>query len=84
MPTAAGFEDYAYNFYVNDVFQGRAPGRLVETGCEVAEAGPDAIRIVQAIEWRAPAEWAAPLGRLVLAEQRELRLGRAATPTSST
>src|SRR5438552_2940223 len=33
MPVAAGrYEEYTYNFYLDDTFQGRAPGQIVEIG----------------------------------------------------
>jgi hypothetical protein len=76
MPVADGrYEEYTYNFYVDEVFQGRAPGRLVETGSRLEELGADRCRIVQDVEWRGPVEWAAPLGRLAAVEQRILDLG---------
>jgi hypothetical protein len=65
-------EDYTYNFYVDEVFQGRAPGRLVETGCRHETLPNGGIRTVQRIEWRGPVEWAAPEGRLAARETRVL------------
>lgn len=65
-----GFEDYIYNFYVDDVFQGRAPGRLVEERVTSRELAPDVYRIEQQIAWRGPAEWAARDGRHAVAETR--------------
>ncbi|MFW6076357.1 MAG: DUF6807 family protein [Hyphomicrobiales bacterium] len=71
MPVAEGHhEEYTYNFYVNDVFQGRAPGRIVETACEGTDVGGDRFHIVQEMEWRGPAEWGAPQGRLAASETR--------------
>ena len=70
MPAAEGrTEEYTYNLYVNETFQGRAPGRIVETGIEGDAAPPD-FRVVQRIEWRGPAEWAAPEGRVLMNETR--------------
>jgi hypothetical protein len=67
-----GYEDYTYNIYLNDTFQGRAPGRIVETACACAAEG-DAFRITQTLDWRGPAEWAAPEGgRLAARETRTL------------
>jgi hypothetical protein len=63
-------EEYTYNFYVNEVFQGRAPGRQLELGITGAEIGPGRYRVAQAIEWRGPGEWGAPEGRVVLREER--------------
>lgn len=65
-------ETCTYNFYVDETFQGRAPGRLVETGIAAAAHGSDGIALTQQIEWRGPAEWGAPDGRVVLRETRVL------------
>lgn len=71
VPAAHGMvEEYTYNFYVDEIFQGRAPGRIVEverTG-DVLDDGR--YRIVQRLDWCGPAEWAAPDGRLVAVETR--------------
>ena len=65
-----GVERYEYCFYVDDVFQGRAPGRIVQTGLElVAQAGQRAL-VEQRLDWIGPAEWGAPDGRRVLTERR--------------
>jgi hypothetical protein len=63
-------ELYAYNFYVDETFQGRAPGRILETALAAARHGGDGIALTQAIDWRGPSEWGAPDGRLVLRETR--------------
>ena len=45
LPFASGaFEEANYNFYVNDIFQGRAPGRILGVGVEAEEMadGPSA------------------------------------------
>ena len=69
VPAEHRTEVYSYNFYVNDVFQGRAPGRIVQTQCQAQEQG-DTMRITQHLAWRGPREWGAPDGRHVLDEQR--------------
>jgi hypothetical protein len=66
-----GYEDYTYNLYLDETFQGRAPGRIVETGCDGKPDG-GAFRIVQTLDWRGPVEWAAPNGRLAARETRTL------------
>ena len=67
-----GFEDYTYNLYLNDTFQGRAAGRIIETHYEGATDG-EAFRITQTLDWRGPREWAAPEGgRLAARETRTL------------
>ena len=72
-----GYEDYTYNIYLNDTFQGRAPGRIVETAYTGMPEG-DAFRIVQTLDWRGPSEWAAPDGRLAARETRTLLIRRQA------
>jgi hypothetical protein len=79
MPVAhgTGFEEYTYNFYLDETFQGRAPGRIVEVDSTVETSGLDAFRLVQSLEWRGPVEWAAPDGRLAARERRTLRVALA-------
>ena len=75
---AAGQEIYSYNFYVDHVFQGRAPGRIVAretTGEAAGEAAgksgaAERFRITQSMDWIGPPEWGAPEGRLVARESR--------------
>ena len=69
-----GYEDYTYNIYLNDTFQGRAAGRIVETSWR-GEAAGDSYRITQMLDWRGPPEWAAPEGgRLAAREIRALHI----------
>ena len=70
-----GYEDYTYNLYLNETFQGRAAGRIVETHYAGAVEG-DGFRITQTLDWRGPAEWAAPDGRLAARETRTMRVAR--------
>jgi hypothetical protein len=73
MPVAhGGHEDYTYNFYVDETFQGRAPGQIVETDIKADVVGSDALRVTQSLEWRGPIEWAAPAGRIAARETRTL------------
>jgi hypothetical protein len=73
VPTTAGaHEEYTYNFYVNETFQGRAPGRQVEITCKGVPVDSSRFQIDQVIEWRGPVEWAAPEGRVVLQEYRQI------------
>jgi hypothetical protein len=74
MAVTGGFEEYTYNVYVNETFQGRAPGRIVETSWSGEAVGEDAFRIVQTLDWRGPIEWGAPEGRLAARETRALRV----------
>ena len=73
MPVAhGGFEDYTYNFYLDETFQGRAPGQIVETGLTASAIDDATLRIEQTLEWRGPIEWAAPSGRVAARETRAL------------
>ena len=63
VPALYGTEVYSYNFYVNDVFQGRAPGRIVQTQCQAQEQG-DTMRLTQHLAWRGPREWGHPMGAM--------------------
>jgi len=73
VPAGPRTEVYSYNFYVNDVFQGRAPGRIWQDHCEGQEDG-DGLRVTQHLQWRGPREWGAPEGRHVLNETRLTRV----------
>jgi hypothetical protein len=78
MPAAGDrFEDYTYNFYVDETFQGRAPGRILETGVTSKQLGSQGFEIAQTLEWRGPVEWAAPAGRIAAVETRILRISPA-------
>jgi hypothetical protein len=73
MPAADGLiEEYTYNFYVNETFQGRAPGRIVEVAAEGRDLGDSRFQILQLLEWRGPRDWAAETGRLVARETRTI------------
>ena len=71
MPAADGrTEQYTYNFYVDETFQGRAPGRIVQVEARGEAVSRDGFRVRQTMEWRGPIEWAAPEGRLAARERR--------------
>jgi len=73
MPVAhGGFEDYTYNFYLDETFQGRAAGQIVETGLTASAIHDSTLRIEQTLDWRGPSEWAAPAGRVAARETRTL------------
>jgi len=83
MPASEGqTEEYTYNFYLNEVFQGRAPGHIVERDCtfEVGASGAAVIR--QQLDWQGPAEWAAPQGRQILREERVIAIEQTAEATA--
>ena len=63
-------EEAVYNLYVNQVFQGRAPGRIWSVGVESQEIDAKHLRLVQSLEWQGPQEWGAGEGRRVLAEEK--------------
>ncbi len=63
-------EEYTYNFYLDEVFQGRSPGRIVERACIFETDAGGAAIIRQELDWRGPVEWAAPTGRQILRESR--------------
>lgn len=73
VPAAHRTEVYGYNFYVNDVFQGRSPGRILQDQCEGQEEG-GGLRVTQQLQWRGPREWGAPEGRHVMSETRLTRV----------
>ena len=61
LPFASGaYEEANYNFYVNDIFQGRAPGRILSVDVEAAEIAADHLRLTQTLHWQGPVEWGAP------------------------
>ena len=68
-------EDYTYNFYLDETFQGRAPGHIVETDIKAEPVGDEALRVTQSLEWCGPVEWAAPAGRIAARETRTLTIG---------
>lgn len=74
MPTGNGeYEEYTYNFYIDETFQGRAPGTVMVTATR-AHPVPNGITLVQDLEWRGPVEWAAPCGRCVAFETRSIHV----------
>ena len=76
MPVAGSkHEDYTYNFYLDETFQGRAPGHIVETDIKAEPVGDEALCVTQSLEWRGPVEWAAPAGRIAARETRTLTIG---------
>ncbi|MBW1942504.1 MAG: PmoA family protein [Deltaproteobacteria bacterium] len=64
------FEEATYCFYVNETFQGRAPGRIIEEWAQGTEHIPGHFRVTQRLNWRGPSEWGAEHGRVVAIETR--------------
>ena len=65
-------EDGTYNFYINDVFQGRAPGRTLAVSTDSRELSERHLRVVQQVHWQGPVEWGAPDRRTVATETRTI------------
>lgn len=63
-------ERYDYNFYVDAIFQGRAPARIVPRDLTLAAQSGETATLEQRLDWLGPREWSAPEGRPVLAERR--------------
>ena len=63
-------EDGTYNFYINDIFQGRAPGRTLAVSTDSREISERHLRVVQQVHWQGPVEWGAPERRTVATETR--------------
>jgi hypothetical protein len=73
LPYAADKHEQAnYNFYLNEIFQGRAPGRIVAVARECEEVGEDHLRVVQTLNWQGPREWGASEGRIIAVERRTI------------
>ena len=86
LPFAGGaFEEANYNFYVNDIFQGRAPGRILGVEVEADEIADDHLRLVQTLHWQGPIEWGAPERRTLAVETRtiDIRPGEVANLCST-
>jgi hypothetical protein len=62
-------EEAVYNFYVNQVFQGRAPGRIWAVDCTYDVRSADHLHMVQRLQWQGPEEWGAADGRRTIAEE---------------
>jgi hypothetical protein len=69
-PGPDGIERYDYSFYVDDVFQGRAPGRIVQTALTLSAQDGSTAELTQRLDWIGPREWGAPEGRRILQERR--------------
>lgn len=65
-----GVERYEYGFYVDEVFQGRAPGSIRQTDLRLVAQINSRALVEQHLSWVGPAEWGAPDGRHVLSELR--------------
>ena len=57
---------------MNDIFQGRAPGRILGVDVEAEEIADDHLRRVQTLHWQGPIEWGAPERRTLAVETRTI------------
>jgi len=57
-----------YNFYMDETYQGRAPGRILSRSVDSTEVTKNHLRLVQTIHWQGPPDWANP-GGFTLAEE---------------
>jgi hypothetical protein len=73
------FEEYTYNLYVDQTFQGRAPGTIIERAVTSEPNGTGGFEIVQTLDWQGPAEWGAPGGRRIASERRTIAVTPGAT-----
>ena len=65
-----GIERYDYCFYVNEVFQGRAPGLIRMSGIKLQAVSHDQATVRQEMQWVSPREWGVPDGHIVMFETR--------------
>ena len=56
----------------NEIFQGRAPGRILDVDVEAAEIAADHLRLTQTLHWQGPSEWGAPQRRTLAIETRTI------------
>jgi len=78
VPTAPGkHEEYTYNFYVDETFQGRAPGTLIAGNPKLTHADATGCTIELPVEWRGPVEWGAVQGRTIARETRRITVSKA-------
>ena len=70
--STGAYEDGTYNFYVNETFQGRSPGRILTISVESTEISEAHLRLVQTLNWQGPREWGAPEGRILAIETRTI------------
>ena len=74
-------EEADYNFYVNETFQGRAPGSIISDSIKETHANGNDYTITQSLVWRGPHEWGAPQGRNLASEERAYRIQTDETAT---
>ncbi|MDA1347660.1 MAG: PmoA family protein, partial [Chloroflexi bacterium] len=61
-----------YNFYMDETYQGRAPGRIISKSVDYTEVAEDHLRLVQNLHWQSPSDWANAAGLTVAEETRTI------------
>lgn len=57
-----------YNFYMDETYRGRAPGRILGRSIDSTEVAENHLRLVQTVHWQGPPDWG-DAGGYVLAEE---------------
>ena len=61
-----------YNFYMDEIYQGRAPGRILSISVDSAEVAENHLRLVQILHWQGPHDWANADGFTLVEETRTI------------
>jgi hypothetical protein len=61
-----------YNFYMDENYRGRAPGKILSRSIDSTEVAENHLRLVQGLEWLGPPEFANPDGALLAGEKRTI------------
>jgi hypothetical protein len=61
-----------YNFYMDETYQGRAPGRILSRSVDTREVAENHLRLVQNIHWQGPPDWANADGFTLAQETRTI------------
>jgi len=67
--------DYAranYNFYMDETYQGRAPGKILSNSVDIIEVAENHLRLVQTLHWHGPPDWANADGFILADETRTI------------
>jgi hypothetical protein len=59
-----------YNFYMDEAFRGRAPGRILTRSTQSTEVDENHLRLVQRMDWQSPQDWANADGTTLVEETR--------------
>ena len=61
-----------YNFYMDETYQGRAPGRILSKSVDSSEVTENHLRLVQTLHWHGPPDWADADGFILAEETRTI------------